>query len=309
MKKYVWLAVGTLAAVGLIFGIRAVTQPQTVAVRLHTVSPTAVRQTVECTGKVQAADSEKVYVEMPCMAQEVYVSAGDYVKQGDPLFAVDVEATEQVLAAMGSSVAGSVALPAETVTAPVSGKITAVNVEAGALADTETPCAVIEADGGVRIALTVRERYVSRLAVGQAVEISGVAFDKELYHGTVSYIADTARQEYVGTVSETVVDAMVVLDEQDVDTSLRAGLNASATVITEVLDGALLVPYDCLVQNEEGKDCVYVYAENGTAVRCEPTFGAECRDGVLVVSGVSAGARLVCNPEQLTEDVVAVCEE
>lgn len=305
MKKYLILMITTITAIVAIVGIRMATTPRETAVSLVTVTAADVRKTVKCNGKVQAADSEEVFVSAPCIAGDVYVREGQRVKRGDTLFAVDAEATQQVLAQLGGSVSGTIA-NTETVTAPVSGVIASLNVKSGTVTDTKTPCAVITADDGVCIAVSIREKYVSRIALGQTAEVTGVAFDKEVYHGTVTQIAEKAHQSYAGTVSETVVDAVIRLNEDETDDSLRAGLNARATVVTEVMENVLLVPYDCIAQNEEGDEYVYVYNDDGTAARQMPTFGEECADGVLVVSGLSSGVRLVQDPERLFGDSAAV---
>ena len=96
------------------------------------------------------------------------------------------------------------------------------------------------------------------------------------------------------------MDAVVSLDEGVVDDSLRTGLNAKAEIVTQTAEDVLLVPYECLVQNEQGEDCVYVYRENGVAERQPIEVADEYADGVLVVSGISAGERVVQTPEALS---------
>lgn len=302
MKKYVILALCTAVALFGIWGGKQYVGRPKATVAVTELKTTAVRKTVECTGKIQSSQNENVYVSVPCVAGEVYVKEGQRVSQGDVLFAVDTEATKQALSQLGASAVS----PVDTVTAPIAGVVKSLNVQTGGVATTETPCAVIAADGGVRVAVAIREKHLSRVLVGQTAEISGVAFDKERYHGTVTYIADTAHQEYVGSVSATVVDAVISLNEGEADASLRSGLNARATVVTDVLEEALLVPYDCIAQSGEGVEYVYVYQDNGTAVRTVPVWGEDCADGVLVLSGLSAGAQLVQNPESLSGGTVSV---
>lgn len=305
MKKYLILTIVTVIAIGAIVGVRLGTKPKETTVSLTTVTATTVRKTVKCSGKVQATDSEEVFVATPCIAGDVYVKKGQRVKRGEALFAVDTEATAQVLSQLGSAVSDVVPVT-DTVTAPVSGVITSLNVREGDVADKQTPCAVITVDEGVCITVAVREKYISGIEVGQAAEVTGVAFDKKVYHGTITQIAEKAHQTYVGTVSETVVDAVIRLNEEETDDSLRAGLNARATVETDVVKDALIVPYDCIAQNDEGGEYVYVYNGDGTARKCVPTFGEEYADGILVVSGLSSGAQLVRDPERLSDDVAAV---
>lgn len=303
MKKYVWLVAGTVLVIGAILLIRNGMTPQTAAVELVTVNTGSVRQTIDCVGKVQTASNSEVYVKSPCVAQEIRVREGQTVQAGEVLFTVDVDATKQVLSQFGGGV--SINTPS-TVTAPVSGTVTTLNVRQGEVATGAEPCAVIASGDTVHIAVMIREKYVSRVAVGQVVEITGVAFAKDVYHGTISHIADTAHQEYLGTMSETVVDAVVTLKEDEIDASLRAGLNARASVVVNVIENALLVPYTCIAQDDEGAEYIYVYKGDGTAERQTPTFGEECGDGVLVVSGLAPGAQVVQDPEVLSGRVVAV---
>lgn len=301
MKKYVWLVLGTGLAVAAIFGIKTWTTEEEISVSLVTIEPQTVQQTVKCTGKVEASKSRKVYVDIPCVAKEIYVKEGQAVKQGDALFSVDEEATRQVLSQLAESLPNGVTdIPDVQVTAPVSGVVTSLSVRAGEVMDHTQPCATIADGEGMQIAVAIRERFLPQVQIGQKVIVTGVAFSKEQYLGTLTSLATSAHQEYIGTVSETVVDAVVSLDEGAADDSLRVGLNAQAAIVTRIDEDVLLIPYDCLTQTEQGEECVYVYRENGIAERQQIEIAAEYADGVLVVSGISAGERVVQTPEALS---------
>ncbi len=310
MKKYIWLVLGTGLAVAAIFGIKALTTEEKIPVVLVTVEPQTVRQTVKCTGKVETSESRAVYVEIPCVAKEVYVKEGQTVEQGDPLFSVDAEATRQALSQLaGSLPEGATELADTQVTAPVSGVVASISVQAGEITDHTQPCATIASSEGVQIAVAIRERYLPQVQIGQKVIVTGVAFSKEEYLGTLTEIASSAHQEYIGTVSETVVDAVISLDEGMSDDSLRTGLNAQASIVTQIDENMLLIPYDCITQNDDGEECVYVYRGNGIAEQQPIEVVAEYAEGVLVVSGVSAGERLVQTPETLSGARVSVWVE
>ena len=310
MKKYVWLAIGTALAVAAIFGIKALTAKEEISVKLVTLQPQTVQQTVQCTGKVQASESRAVYVEMPYVTKEVYVKEGQAVKKGDVLFSVDAKATQQALSQLAGALPDGITDITDTaVTAPVSGVVASVSVRAGEIVDHTQPCATIASGEGMEIAVAIRERHLPRVQIGQKVIVTGVAFSKEQYAGTLTAIASSAHQEYIGTVSETVVDAVISLDEGMTDESLRTGLNAEAQIITQIDENVLLIPYYCITQNSEGEECVYVYKGNGLAEQKRIEVAAEYADGVLVVSGISAGERLVQNPEILSGERVGVRAE
>ena len=308
MKKYVWLVLGTGLAVALVFGVRAAVIKEPVAVMLVTIEPQTVRQTVACTGKIEAADGQAVYADAPCVAGTVLVKEGQTVKKGEVLFTVDTEATQQALSQLAPSLSGVTGLTKTQITAPVSGVITSLNVKSGEVVQQDEACAVIASGDDVQIAVSIRERYLPQVSVGQAATVTGVAFPGTTYTGTVKTLAKTAHQKYIGTVSETVVDAVIALTKGADDPRLKAGLNAKVSIVTGEMKDVLLIPYECLAQTDEGKEFVYVYQENGTAYQRFVETDGEYADGVLVVSGLSAGERLVQNPEVLSGDRVRVQE-
>ncbi len=306
MKKYILLMIGTALCIGLIFGIKEWQQPKPVEVSVVTLQEQTVRQTVDCTGRVQQGDSTEVFFELPCVAGDVYVTVGQQVEKGDPLFSVDVTATQSVLSQMGSALPDTITDTTHTVTATASGTVTTVNVKQGQLTDPSVPCAVIAPRKQLQIAAVVREKYLQQVKAGQAVEIKGVGFEKPLYHGTLLSLSDTARQQYVGTVNETVVDAVIAFNETEIDNSLRVGLGATVAIVVDTVEKGLLIPYDCVAQDEEGNEYVYVCTDDGTARRRVIEGARDCATGVLAVSGVSAGDRLVRDPEQLKGETAMV---
>lgn len=309
MKRYVILVVLTLFSIGAIVGFRQLTAPKATPVEWHVVTGQTVKETVECAGKVELADSQDVFFEYPCVAGTVFVKKGQTVKAGDPLFEVDAEATKAVLSMMGTPLPENVqTVTAHTVYAPIDGVVSEVNVQAGQITDHQKPCAVISPGNGIQIAAVVREKYLQKVKVGQTVEIYGVGFQKPTYYGKVVSLSDTAHQQYVGTVSETVVDAVIAFDEGQIDDSLRVGLGATAVVVVDTVENGLLIPYSCIRQTEDGKEYVYVYDGNGMAVQTALTDTKEYATGVLVVSGISQGDRLVQDPDRLSKERELVCE-
>lgn len=302
-KKYVWLIVLTLTAIsGILLG-GYLTKTPPVEVRVVTLQPQLVEQTVSCSGKIEAAKSQNVYLDMPCVAGEVYVQAGQEVEQGDVLFTVDVDATKQVLAQAGGLGVSQIAdeAIAKEVTATVSGVVSTLNVTPGSLTDTSKPCAVIASSDTRRVKIAVREQDLQKVAIGQRVTVTGSGFRKDSYTGVLTELASSARQQLVGTVTETVVDAVVMLDQDQMDASLRVGLNAKAAIQVSSIPDALVVPYECVLQDEEGDEYVYAYADE-RAVRRVFVSGEEWSTGFHVVSGLQTGDRIILDPEKVSGD-------
>lgn len=310
-RRLMALVLLTATAIGGIGGYKWQTEYAVPLVKTATVTREAVEETAICTGSVQAAESTVVYVSTPCVIGTVAVKEGDRVEAGDVLFAVDRRATLAMAVSAGMSedtaTLASTAVP-ETVTAPHGGVVRAVSATEGQTVQASTPCVTLSENGDVEIAVSIRERWLPKIAVGQEVTVSGVAFAKPHYRGTVSKIASSARSRLIGTASETVVDAVITLAPEDIDESLLVGLTAKAAVTVDRWEDVLLVPHDCVVQHGDGTGTVYV-AENDTAVRTTVTLGKEFASGVQVTDGLREGQSVVCTPETLSGETVRVKTE
>lgn len=304
------LLLTALAVSGMLF-YDAATQEVIPTVETVTVSRQTVKETVICAGTITATNGVEVYASVPCVAGEIAVAVGDRVNEGDVLLAVDRAAT--LAAAVGAgmtekqSVMASAALPV-MITAPAAGVVSAIGAVSGEMLTTETPCVVLSEDDGVSVSIAVRESMLPRVAVGQEVAISGVAFDKTVYKGTITQLASSARSRVNGTTSETVVDAVVSFDEGQTDASLLLGLSAKAAVTVATRENVLLIPYDCLAQDENGDTYVY-RVQNGIAQRVAVTLGEELPEGAVATGGLSDGDALVRAPEELDGEQIAVKTE
>lgn len=302
MKKYGILAVATVLSIAaIVLAGNWMDKPEK-QVSVYMAATQQVEQTVVCTGTVESANSQNVYLDMACVAGQVYTKAGQAVKKGDVLFSVDIEATKDALAAVGGGAAGGlIDQLKKEVTAPVNGVVTTLNVTEGALADASKPCAVISSSDTLQVKIAIHERDVKKVQLGQKVSVSGTAFSKELYDGEVTYISPSARQQYVGSVSETVVDAIVTLDSEQLDESLRLGLTARADVIVNNIPSALVIPYECIMQDEENREFVYV-VEDGKAVKRLITTDGDMSEGCCVIEGLETGDQVVADPTVIEKE-------
>ena len=153
--------------------------------------------------------------------------------------------------------------------------------------------------GGMQVRLAVGEHLLRRVQIGQRVYISGVAFDKERYEGTLSYLSPAASRP--SGSSEAIVEAVVTLAPDQIDDSVRAGLSAKAAVVVDVAENSLLLPYDCVLQDDEGQEYVYC-VRDGRAVKTVVTPLAEMTDGFLVDATGLDGGVLITTPDRVPQD-------
>lgn len=147
----------------------------------------------------------------------------------------------------------------------------------------------------IQVRVAVPESRLRRVAVGQRVKVSGAAFSADSYAGRVVALAGTA---YTTASGNTVVDAFIVLD--GTDESLRCGLTAKADICVATARGILL-PYSCLLADEQGREYVYL-AEKGKAVKRYVTIAEETVEGALVTGGIEDGEQLITDPTEALKE-------
>ncbi len=279
-------------------------RPEVIEVKTTRLNASFVAETISCSGKVEASAHQEVIVEDACVIDRVLIQNGTVVEQGTPLFTVDREATLAVLAQTDGALAVKTAMEDASptvITAPMTGRVTQMYLKSGDTAQKDSVCAVMEESEPVQIRLSIPERSIRRVSVGQRVVISGVGFQKEQYLGTVREIASVAKEQMNGTGIETTVEAVVSLDEGQADDSLRLGLSAKAAITVESVADGFVIPYSAVLEDEENREYVYVLAD-GRARKKVFSPKAELRDGYLATDGFMDGEELIVNPEQVTED-------
>lgn len=149
-----------------------------------------------------------------------------------------------------------------TVTAPMSGVITEVNVEAGD-SYAGTTIVTIEDTSAYEVTVEISEYDINKVEVGQQVVIKTNATGEEELKGTVKEIAPRAT-EGSSEVTYTVITS--------IDTpcdALKMDMTAKLGIILESKENVLTVPYDAVQEDEEGNYYIEVVSEDTTAVAPE----------------------------------------
>lgn len=206
-----------------------------------------------------------------------------------------------------------------TITAPVSGVVTAIYAEEGQPGN--GLLFVIEDTDALKITTNIREYDVGNIEVGMPVVIrSDATGDKEI-SGTVTYIAPAANKTENGntlTADDSTVEFEAEVQVNDADSGLRIGMNTRLTVLLEERSDVYGVPYDSVVEKADGSEVVYAVEpsseKEGSYVVTEVpvTTGLET-DFYIEVSGdgITDGLSIVSDPQsvapgmEVTPDFVA----
>ncbi|MCM0650859.1 efflux RND transporter periplasmic adaptor subunit [Clostridium swellfunianum] len=139
-----------------------------------------------------------------------------------------------------------------TVTAPIAGVITAVNLTNGDSAQQNKAVLTIVDMSAIRVKVAVDELDIEKIKLGQKSEVKFDAIKNKTYEGTVETIA----QEGKSTNNVTTYDVVVAITNSE---GIKLGMNANVNILVENKENALVIPAEALVEMN-GKR--YVRVEN-----------------------------------------------
>lgn len=191
------------------------------------------------------------------------------------------------------------------ITAPISGTVTAVNVEVGDKAS--GVLFVIENADALKINTSIKEYDLMSVQNGMKAIISADAIPNVKYNGKVSFIAPAAKKAADGTTKSgsSTVEFESEVDVTDTKTDLRIGMNAKVNIIVEEKQGALAVPYDAVITDVDGTSYIYIAEQNGdkyTAKKVVVTIGMETDFLLEVISDeLKEGDIVITSPQMVSE--------
>lgn len=166
------------------------------------------------------------------------------------------------------------------VVAPFAGLITAKSVEPGTLALPGTPLLTIERDGTYRLEAAVEESHLAAIRVGQPVSVTLDGIDRPI----------EARVSEIVPAVDAASRAYTVKIDLPVLPSLRSGVFGRAA-FQFVSRPLLAIPAGAVT--ERGQLQSVLVADNGIARTRLITAGQKIDDRIEVLSGLSAGEKVI----------------
>jgi multidrug efflux pump subunit AcrA (membrane-fusion protein) len=265
--------------------------PVEAAVPVFAVNTTAavkgqIRDYLALSGDIVAGSTVDVYSDVAGKVARLFVSVGSQVAKGARLAEID------------PSRPGMDFLPG-IATAPLGGTIVALPAQVGMTISQAVPIARIAGGSALEIRLYVAERFVSKIAMSQACEISLDAWPGEIFRGSVSEVSPI-----LDPASRT-MEIRVNVDNPR--SRLKAGMFAKVRIITERKDNIVKIPSAALIQRF-GEDFVFVAVPDPanpgvTVARKRIVVPGILVDGVLEVQqGLAAEEEVVIRGQSLLED-------
>jgi HlyD family secretion protein len=169
--------------------------------------------------------------------QQLAVAQANYNKTQDDLATLQAGPTAADVAAAKAKIAVDQSVLARlNVVAPFAGTVVAISTTSGNSVTPGTVAVQLADLTSLQVAVSVSEIDVSRIKLGQEVDLSLDAVSGKTFTGTVSSIG------YLGTTTQGVVNFPVTVVVAHPDPTLKPGMTASAAVVTDKKANVLLVP-------------------------------------------------------------------
>ncbi len=199
------------------------------------------------------------------------------------------------------------------VRAPRSGIITALSVAEGSIPTTDA-IMTIEDSSALHINVTVNEADILNVKEGQKAVITATATGEKEFTGKVDRVVNISSQgvnPYTGESQNNGYTAEITLDPSD--SQLLIGMNAKVRIILDEKKDVIAVPYDAIIEEDDGSFSVFVAEDNGdtyTAKKHSIEKGLETNYLTEIVSSdIKDGDLIITEPKFITEGQSVTIEE
>ena len=306
MKKIIAVAVFAAVLAAFIGAVPAAVESMTPICETFSPSVREYSQTVSGSGAVRYISQSEITCSLPVVISKMCVSEGDFVEAGAVVAEIDKESSTALVMSLAqvnalnaatADLKAVVALIPENVTSDTAGRVVSVSRAGQAVLSGES-IAVIAENDSLAVTAAISELDIAKIKLGQPAFFELSAYPDEKICGKVSYISETARNQYNGTVIETVVDILVAPENYD-DERLKSGFSADVSIVISEPYEIVVAPYSAIEQDDIS-EFVYVY-ENGGAVRRNILTGMEFPDGTEVRAGLTSEDIVFENPREVAE--------
>ncbi len=232
-----------------------------------------IRNTLFYTGDLHAEKEVLVYSLVPGRVVRYNFKEGQEVAKGTPIVILEREETWDQFKPI-------------IVVAPISGRIAANYLDTGARATPLTPLSLIVGGNPIKVFIRVADTELSKISEGMKVDVTVPTVPGIIYKGVVERISPV--------IERTTRTSQVEITIKDHDSSLRAGMFGDATIILSEKANALVIPFESLLFEREGRQGPYCYVVIDDSARKRPlTLGIMEDESVEVISGLAKGDKVV----------------
>ena len=245
-----------------------------------------IQDYISLSGDIIAGSTVDAYSDAAGKITELFVSVCSRVSRGGRIATVDPSRP-------------GMTFMESTVTAPISGTITALPAQVGMTISQAVPLARIQAAGSMEIKLNIAERFISKMAMNLPCEITLDAWPGETFQGNIRELSPN-----VDPASRTME---VRVNVRDSGSRLKPGMFAKVKVITERKNNIVKIPATAVI-NRFGEQYVYVTGKDPENPQFDIVSKRIITQGILIdgimeiQKGLEPGEEIVVRGQTLLDD-------
>ena len=250
------------------------------AVNTYVTSEENLDEYLEFGGDVSAVSNVDIMPDTSGKLVGIRVAVGDVVKAGEIIAEVDPSKPGMTYVT-------------SPVRAPVSGTITSFPLSSGTMVAPSMSVGKISSTKDLEINISVAERFVSRIQLGQKAILTFDAYPGEEF---------TAKVTSVSPVLDTTSRSMSVkLKVDPPDDRVKIGMYTRVKLITQTKEQVIVIPRSAVVTRNDA-DTVFVVDPATSTVNAVPvTVGITVDDKIEITSGLTVGAEVVISGQTLLD--------
>lgn len=252
-------------------------------VKYMTIEESYMKESIRLSGDIVASNSVDIFPDVAGKVQSIKVSEGDYVRKGTVVAYVDRNKP-------GMNFALS---PVES---PISGTITSVLANIGAVTSTSMPLFQIGTLDKLEIESYISERDINRVKKGQLANLTTVGYPGKEFSAEVTIL-----NPVVDPISRSLKINLDILDESDL---LKAGMFVNIELTTVDKNDALVVNKDILVYRND-KNYLWLLVGDKASMK-EVKIGLENEKQAEIIEGVVKGDKIITQGFTYLEEGTAV---
>ncbi len=301
---------------------------------------TTLENTVPLTGRIEPVKEVSIIPKMPGQVANVYVKLGDQVSEGTLLFdldktqilasynqanevylnaklnyermqtlyqegAISKQQFEQVKMQYDTSsqtkIMAQDGLSNTSITSPIKGFVTSINVVPGGMASQAMPSASIADISQVEIRSSVSESLINKIKVNDKVKVFVASVSDQPLTGTITALSPAPA---AGSLTYPLI---VTIDNPNA--AIKPGMSAEIIMVSEKTENALVVPSNA-VMIKGGKTVVAQIDANNKVILKEVTLGIDNGTSAQIKSGLSAGDKIVISGQQYLDEtsIISIIE-
>lgn len=239
-------------------------------VKTRGLTASGIKETIRLSGDVVVSNSVDIFPDVAGKVKTIKVSEGDYVQKGDIVAYIDRNKP-------GMNFALS---PVES---PISGTITAVIANLGAMSAPSMPLFKVGTLDKLELETHISERDISRVKIGQRAILTSLAYPGKEFIGTVNSL-----NPVVNPVTRSM---KVTLSIDDSNGLLKPGMFVNMKLITKERSNTIVVNREILI-NRNGKNYLWLF-NGGRVYLKEVELGLLSEKEAEIVKGLNIGDTVV----------------